>query len=530
MPKQKTDDLIQLIKSLSRAEKRHFRLFVKRNQASNDILFLQLFDVLDKSGMYDEQLILKKLPAVKKRQLSNLKAHLYKQLLISLRLLNKNHNEDIQIREMVDYAKVLYNKGLYRQALDMLDKVKERALSSQHHAMAMEILEYEKHIESQYITRSIEGRADELTEQTIGLIDHLAHTNLFSNLSLQLYSRYLKMGHVRNSMDHEQLRKFFLDRLPQNVSYNQLDFYGKAYYCQSHVWYYHLTQEFSLCYKHAKKWVDLFEAHPNILMLNIPLYLKGLHNLLNALFNALHYDKFIAELEHLKEFPNRFSVKGKRNIEGLYYLYWYIHSIKKHFLEGTFTEGLQLVAEVMEIIESERYNWDQRRIMVFYYRIACLHFGSGDFDAAIDYLNRIINQKNPDYREDIQCFARILSLIAHFELGNAQLVEYQVKSVYRFLLKMEDLHIVQKEIFRFLRKTPRMLEEELRDQFMQLKEKLAVALYDPYERRPFLYLDIISWLESKLENRHVQDIIRDKFLNEKSIKRSKIGMPLGKKR
>ena len=61
MPKQKTDDLIQLIKSLTRAEKRHFRLFVGRNQASDEILFLQLFDVLDKYKEYDEEMILRKL-------------------------------------------------------------------------------------------------------------------------------------------------------------------------------------------------------------------------------------------------------------------------------------------------------------------------------------------------------------------------------------------------------------------------------------------------------------------------------------
>ncbi|MFN7118059.1 MAG: hypothetical protein ACK4TA_14760, partial [Saprospiraceae bacterium] len=163
MPKQKTDDLIQLIKSLTRAEKRHFRLFVGRNQASEELLFLQLFDFLDKYKEYDEELILKKLPAIKKSQLSNLKAHLYKQLLISLRLLNKTHVEDIQIREMIDYAKVLYDKGLYRPSLDMLDKTKSRALRGKYYALALEIIEFEKHIESQYITRSIEGRADELT-------------------------------------------------------------------------------------------------------------------------------------------------------------------------------------------------------------------------------------------------------------------------------------------------------------------------------------------------------------------------------
>ena len=85
MPKQKTDDLLQLIRSLTRAEKRHFRLFVKRNQSSNDILFLQLFDYLDKHKEYDEPQLLKKIPDIKKSQLSNLKAHLYKQLLTSLR-------------------------------------------------------------------------------------------------------------------------------------------------------------------------------------------------------------------------------------------------------------------------------------------------------------------------------------------------------------------------------------------------------------------------------------------------------------
>ena len=61
MPKQKTDDLVTLINSLSRAEKRHFRLFVKRNQNSEDILFLQLFDFLEKKGEYDEDHILKKI-------------------------------------------------------------------------------------------------------------------------------------------------------------------------------------------------------------------------------------------------------------------------------------------------------------------------------------------------------------------------------------------------------------------------------------------------------------------------------------
>jgi hypothetical protein len=32
----------------------------------------------------------------------------------------------------------------------------------------------------------------------------------------------------------------------------------------------------------------------------------------------------------------------------------------------------------------------------------------------------------------------------------------------------------------------------------------------PYEKRAFLYLDIISWLESKIENKTVASIIQEK--------------------
>jgi hypothetical protein len=41
----------------------------------------------------------------------------------------------------------------------------------------------------------------------------------------------------------------------------------------------------------------------------------------------------------------------------------------------------------------------------------------------------------------------------------------------------------------------------------------------PFEKRAFLYLDIISWLESKIENRPVQAIIRQKF--SEKVKREK---------
>ena len=226
-------------------------------------------------------------------------------------------------------------------------------------------------------------------------------------------------------------------------------------------------------------------------------------------------------LNELLSLPEKIDISSRKNVEGLYFLFKYIHLIKWHFLRGTFSEGTKLVPELMEKIEKDEYGWDDHRIMLFYYRIACLYFGSGDNDSAITYLNLIINQKNPDYRTDIQSFSRILNLIAHFELGNAQLVEYQVKSVYRFLGKMGDLGAVQKEIFRFLRRLPRIREVDLKAAFVELRDKLLLLENDPFERRPFLYLDIISWLESKIEDRSVQEVIQEKYQKQLTVQQNK---------
>ena len=174
---------------------------------------------------------------------------------------------------------------------------------------------------------------------------------------------------------------------------------------------------------------------------------------------------------------------------------------------------MPIVQEIVQAIKADLYHLDFHRVILFYYKIACLYFGSGDNSRAIDYLNLIVNE-SPDFRGDIQCYTRILRLIAYYELGDNYLVEYQVKSIYRFLTKMDDLHAVQKEILTFIRKLPKVQPSEMKKELKKLLDRFIKLKNDPYEIRSFLYLDIIAWLESKIQGVPVQQIVRDKFLKK----------------
>jgi len=513
MANQPNDYLYQLIRSLTKAEKRSFKIYALRS-SSEEAKFIQLFDAIDKAKDYDEDLILQKLEGVKKTQLSNLKAHLYRQLLTSLRLNYTNHNIDIQLREQIDYARILYDKGLYKQSLKILDKAKLVAHDHHRVPLSSEILGFEKLIESQYITRSFDHRADNLIEETQEVLKSEEQYHQLSNLALRLYSLYIKTGHVRNEADYERIHAFFEQAL-SSIQPEKMGFYEQLYLQVSHAWYNLIVQDFLAQYRHAQKWVDHFRNHPAMLQADPIWYLKGMHVLLEALFILGHYDRHNMEMKNLRAFLEHPPSRSNTNLETLGWQYYYTSKINHYFMNGNFKEGIQLIPELTQQMESWNYRIDSHRILVFHYKIACLYFGAGDLHKCIQHLGYIIQYPDPHLREDLHCFARILTLIAHIELGNEQLVQYQVRSTYRFLRKMDDLNSVQEEVLSFLRALPQTSEEQLQRKFKKLHTELQKIQNKPFQKRAFLYLDIISWLEAKMNHTSVQEVITAKFATRK---------------
>ena len=512
MSNRSTDALFQLIHSLQKQEKRNFKLYIKRNSSNEDMKIIQLFDALDAMSEYDEEVLMRKATSLKKQQLSNTKAHLYKQVLASLRLL-ESRNIDIQLHEQLDNARILYNKGLYLQSLKVLDKMKETAKANNQISLLVQVLFLEKKIETLHITRSLKDRAAQLIGEADDVNERLLRITKLSNLALQLYSWYINNGHARNEKDEIEIENYFTAYLSDDLKKTK-GFYEKLYLYQSYCWYAFIRQDFIMYYRNTQHWVDLFHQEPLMIDIETASYIKGIHNLLNAHFILRNYSKFENDLQQFELFANSNIVKQSDNNRIQVFVYLYIAKINQHFLDGTFAKGLLLVPIIVDKLNEFQLHLDRHRTLVFYYKIASLYFGAGEFGSSIDYLNKIINWK-VDLRNDLQCYSRLLHLIAHYELGNLDLMEYLVKSVYRFMAKMENLSLVEEEMFKFLRKSFRLSAKELKPQFEKLLSKLKQFEKNKFETRAFVYLDIISWLESKVYEKPVYEITREKYLERK---------------
>lgn len=502
------DALFVLIKSLTKSEKRQFKLYVGRLGGNTEAKFYALFKFLEKQKLYNEKEIIQS-GIVTKIQLSNLKAHLYRQLLISLRLNPSHQNIRIQIREQLDFATILYQKGLYKQSLKLLDKAKSMAIENEEKNIAYEIVELEKVIETQYITRSISSRADELSKEAKKLSLANVTTSKLSNLSLQLYSLLLKNGPAKNDEEFHKIIDYFNYRLPK-FKLTELAFREKLWLYKAYVWRSFLTQDFLMCYKYSYQWVALFLKNPKMISLHPVFYLKGKNYLLESLFFLKHETKFKKELSLFQIEIDSKIIPSNGNTDLLVFQYFYANKLHLHFLEGSFKEGEYLVEIIENKIKEYKGYLDSHHIVILYYKIACLYFGMGNNKQCISYLTQIIDSKNLTAAEDLQCFARILNLIAHYECGLDYHLERQFKDTYKFLLKMENLQAVQKEFIVSIKALGDVFPREIKNEFKKIHSRLKKFENHPYEKRAFLYLDILSWLESKIENKPIEEIIRKK--------------------
>jgi hypothetical protein len=505
-----SDSLVQLIRSLTKAEKKAFRLHINKVSNGNEKMYVMLFDFIESTSQpFKVDALLRKYPSIKKSQVANLRSHLWKELLSIIRHLHRDEHADVRVREYIDYARILQDKGLISLSIDILDKATQLAQTLDDTMLLYLINAEMRRLETIYITGSSTDKAMKLNETSKKLMSKVGLLDRLSNLSLMLYGMYLKYGYIKDKRDYDFIKDFFESHLPL-VDVESLGFYERIYYYQCHVWYRHMTLDFAMYYRYSLRWVECFNDQNNMKKNDVILYLKALHNTLNALYMSNKLQRFEQLYQQYILYGDNEFENMNTNEQSHYILFQQIHLLNGIFLSADYVSALPRIEPLITLLENNTYNWDINRIIIINYKMACVFFGNDNHKKCLEYLNKITDHPMADLRVDIQCFARILTLICHFELKNDYLLPYQIRSVYRYLYKMNQTQYVIKQILNFIRRIPTMKEKNLKNEFNSLRDRLVIAQSDKYQRQPFLYLDIIAWLDSKIHNMPIASIIKSK--------------------
>lgn len=512
MPEIHQDPLFILVQSLSTSESRHFKLYVNRIGINEEAKFLMLFDELKRMKSYDEAQILAKNISTKK-QLSNLKAHLYKEILVSLRLKPSFQNNRLQIREQLDFATILYQKGLHKQALKILDKAKHTAFDLDEKTLSMEIIDLEKVIESQFITRSIQGRADQLISESEKLNQEHDYATLLSNLSLKLYSEMLTNGYAQTEWDKRNILDLF-NRAIKPVLGAHLNFAGELWLYKAHVWKSLLLQDYKFAYKYAQKWVQLFYDHPEMIQNHPVWYIKGNTNLLKILFLTAKTKQLRYWFDLFRETTEQPPFRTVENLQALVFLLYYNTLLNIHLVAGDFYAGTKLIPEVEWKSKRYRDKIDIHHFNILKLKIASICFGAQDYQKAIAFCHEIMETKSVSVQEELLFHTRILMLMSMFESGAD--IDYdefsaETRSFVDQMKRRTELHSY---IIEFLIELGNLFPDQINSKFKSFYKSLCTFEKDPYQRRTLYYLDLKSWAFAKATNQNVADVISKKLSTE----------------
>jgi hypothetical protein len=485
---------------------------------SGDKDYIKLFEALEKIGEYNEDKIKKalkgedfltRLPAVKN--------YLYGQILKSLRMNYIGSTVESELRSMIEEIIILYDKRLFKQCIKIIDKAKELATSNEQTLQLIELNLLEEKVNLEVLNLDkFEKKLNESLDEEIKLLDKQKNTAEYRNL----YNRIILINKkIKEARTEEELKQFeVIIEHPLLKSFESaLSFDAKNYFYLIYLNYNHAKGDNNECLSIAQKQLKLLESYPRKIQEKPRMYIAALNNVLLSQIHLHSYNDFDKTLSKLRSIPTKSA-----SVEANIFVSSYIFEMVMYLDSGEFTQSAAVRENILEGLKNYHDKINVIEEITLLYNLFYSYFGTGEYNKALGIINKLLNEYHKDLRYDIQSAVRILNLILHYELGNSRLLEYNAVSAYRFLYKSKRLYKLENIVLDFIRKkmhhiyTPKDEIEaftELRKEFIALKD-------DPYEKKAFEYFDYISWLDSRIEKRSFEEIVKEKFV-QSNKKRSR---------
>ncbi|MGB1206109.1 MAG: hypothetical protein ACPG5B_10705 [Chitinophagales bacterium] len=497
----KKDNLFQLIKSLSKSEKRFFKIYSERHVIGERNNYVRLFDVLDKQRKYSEKAILKKFANEKFiRRLAVAKSYLYDLILKSMNMYHAQHSIDAQIRELLGNVQFLYQKSLYQQSNKLLNKAKKLVNDYEKWSFLVEILRWQKKLlDAQSYHQIDENELKKLHESYRLLLAKLLNINDFWLLQSKLQYYHTQKGMIGNAAELNDIKALISDDLLQSESQAE-SYESKLLFYKIYASYYFMVRDFAKCYEYSKKLVLMIEHRPNLLQVEPMLYVQSVNNLLNMAApmgkaaESSYYLDSLHKMRNEKKFNYSLAVQIK-----LFQAYYY-HSLIQ-CSQGHFEQGLALAKQMENELKAYQRHIDSMGLAMLCFYAFQVCFGAADFSYAHFWLTQILALESSEVRQDIYHFTKILLLITVYEMNDLALLRSTIISTYRFLYTQKASYQLDKLIIAFLRQlTDTTNETQLKAMFIQILEDLQALKQDNFERKVFAYFDFIAWTKSNIND------------------------------
>lgn len=486
--------IIQLIKSLSKEEKRLFKLASKKQSGNKD--YLVLFDLIDSSSILDFSLIKEKFEVARPRaSIQNTARYLAGLITDSLITSKLKDDKDFQLIYGYLRIRVLEERFLSKEAYKELKRLKEIANHTEnlilHHLLYRFELEYQSNENFKGISEKkligIQMKMREILKDIHTVNEHYALYEL-------LKYRIIHSGSILSEESKKQLNDLILSemglitsRLKNNKKTQKIHLLFQSFFLIHIGDYKAALGAFSRLNK-------LFEENKNDWGHPPHEYLSALDGILDNLRSIAFYDEMQFYISRLiamdvSSYPEHFRLLVRKNVV--------IYELSKLLGTDELQTAVLFIKKIDPALLKTQGVSDYDKHSEFLFYISRVFYHSGDYKKAQKNLSEILLLGKINLQSLVYKAARLLSMIIHFLEDNQEYLEYEIRSYKRAYQKHGKLLKTEKLLFKAIHLNPKSKTTKIKDnEYNKMVTMAGEIQHDKYEMQLLKYFNYANWVRS----------------------------------
>lgn len=458
--------LFHLVQSLTRSEKRYFKLFCRGETA-----YLKLFEAISQQEEYDEAGLKARFenePFVQRFHLT--KIYLRDLILKSLRNY-RQPSVGAQLKDRLRNIEWLYHKGLYSLCMAELKKADRLAEKMDYPLAKLDLLDWRQRV----MQATMPGSSVQL--------------QAIAQAKRELLNRML----AEHQLWEKQVKRNY--DLPTSAPAN-LSLQGMVLWKNLELLQTIRSGQSDQGKDIQEALLDVLSKHPDQVNDRPHLYLSAVNNLVGFLIFQKEYGEAKEWIGQGHAFYQRIKYPGANLIR--LRLRTFIMELEIYRDTRQFYAAEEMMQRILDFLSEKNFLVPEGYQLMFRFQFANIFFLQRKYDQALHWINELLNTKWGDQRLDLQTQSHFLNLIIHLELKNHFVLGYFVDSTRRFLKKRRKVAPYERQLLRFFSRAGKLPESELKSSYRDL----YLHLFD--NKMPLIpadvldYIDYKTWLMEKL--------------------------------
>ena len=500
----------ELVLSLTKTEKRYFKLFARLNKQESNLI--RLFDTISIRGLHTDKEVKDHFGSESfVRHFDVYKVHLKEIILHSMRNFHQNRNQQSVLHNNIEDARFLFAKGLFKQSSKLILKSKLLAEETGNLTALIDLITLERHLPA--AKENFQNNTKKLhqlhKEEAIVIKKLLVESELgFKIASADLLIK--KFAETGNEIVY-----FSLTNLFEEIAKSEMELTAplqrKLFLTQAEF------HTFIHQYAEAKNYLDRliksYESSSVTLRENVEYYIKSIEDRISLCIQLNHLEDAWRLNEDLKNVPILLDKVQKRNTKLLAHLdgYYLQNTLKIYLTCGEIGKTLAFIVET-ELFLSRKNNKISIEIQielitlnVYYY------FMNQEYDKA-ETLIELHSSVTTFIKNRHQAInLALLKYLLVYGKGNRKTSGAALRSLYRHLLRGKGLSQFENICLDILKRSAKQGSASISKSTW---EKMLLRDLKQLESGPFwenrsIRFDLISWLESRQKKKPLFQILRE---------------------